>query len=88
MTILRAYEWDRINFTDPKKTKEIADKMGITIDELNSISLYIWFFYINKPNAWLCERRFNCNFFVLKTFATTLATSDTLVGVVYKSSLI
>ena len=37
LTILRAYEWDRINFTDPKKTKLIADKMGITIDELNSI---------------------------------------------------
>ena len=37
LTILRAYEWDRINFTDPKKVKKIADKMKITVDELNSI---------------------------------------------------
>jgi radical SAM superfamily enzyme YgiQ (UPF0313 family) len=37
LTILRAYEWDRINFTDPKKAKKIADKMGITMDELNNI---------------------------------------------------
>ena len=39
LTILRAYEWDRINFTDPKKAKKIADKMGITIDELNNICI-------------------------------------------------
>ena len=37
LTILRAYEWDRINFTDPKKAKKIADRMEITIDELNNI---------------------------------------------------
>tara|TARA_Y100000590_G_C15709347_1_gene1009766 strand:- start:651 stop:2288 length:1638 start_codon:yes stop_codon:yes gene_type:complete len=37
LTILRAYEWDRINFSDPKKKKKIADRMGITIEELNKI---------------------------------------------------
>ena len=37
LTILRAYEWDRINFSDPKKLKKTADRMGITVDELNII---------------------------------------------------
>ena len=37
LTILRAYEWDRINFTDPIKLKKIADRMDISIDELNNI---------------------------------------------------
>ena len=37
LTILRAYEWDRINFSDPKKLKKIADRMEISVDELNSI---------------------------------------------------
>jgi len=37
LTILRAYEWDRINFKDPKKLKRTADRMQITIEELNSI---------------------------------------------------
>jgi len=37
LTILRSYEWDRINFTNPKKLKKIADRMGISINELNDI---------------------------------------------------
>jgi hypothetical protein len=37
LTILRAYEWERINFTDPFKTKKIAERMGVSIDELDSI---------------------------------------------------
>ena len=37
LTILRAYEWDRINFSDPKKLKKIADRMRISVDELNEI---------------------------------------------------
>ena len=37
LTILRAYEWDRINFYDPKKLKKIADRMRISVDELNGI---------------------------------------------------
>jgi len=37
LTILRSYEWDRINFTNPKKLKKIADRMGISINELNNI---------------------------------------------------
>ena len=37
LTILRAYEWDRINFSDPKKLKKTANRMGITADELNVI---------------------------------------------------
>lgn len=37
ISILRAYEWDRINFTDPKKLQKTADIMGITVRELNEI---------------------------------------------------
>ena len=37
LTILRAYEWDRINFYNPKKLKRIADRMAITVEELNQI---------------------------------------------------
>jgi len=37
LTILRAYEWDRINFSDPKKLRRTADRMGISVDELNKI---------------------------------------------------
>lgn len=35
LTILRAYEWDRINFTNRKKRKRTAQMMGITEEELN-----------------------------------------------------
>ncbi len=38
LTILRAYEWDRINFTKPEKRKRIARMMGITEAELNEIA--------------------------------------------------
>ena len=34
---MRAYEWDRINFTDPKKLKKTADRMKISVKELNEI---------------------------------------------------
>ena len=37
LTILRAYEWERINFTDPVRRKRIADRMGITLDDLSVI---------------------------------------------------
>ncbi len=37
LTLLRAFEWDRINFKTPEKCKKIADIMGITIEELNQI---------------------------------------------------
>ena len=37
LTILRAYEWDRINFTDPEKLKKTAKRMSISVDELNTI---------------------------------------------------
>ena len=37
LTILRAYEWDRINFSNPKKLKKIADRMRISVDELNGV---------------------------------------------------
>ena len=37
LTILRAYEWDRINFSNPKKLKKTANRMGISVDELNII---------------------------------------------------
>ena len=37
LTILRAYEWDRINFSNPKKLEKIAKRMAITVEELNKI---------------------------------------------------
>jgi len=37
VAILRAYEWDRINFTNPERRKNIARMMNITEDELNQI---------------------------------------------------
>ena len=37
LTILRAYEWDRINFTKPDKRVKIARMMGITEAELDAI---------------------------------------------------
>ena len=37
LTILRAYEWDRINFTDPKKLAKTAKRMKVSIEELNVI---------------------------------------------------
>lgn len=37
VSILRAYEWDRINFTDPLKRERTAKMMGISLDELNVI---------------------------------------------------
>ena len=37
LTILRAYEWDRINFSNPAKLKKIANRMAITVEELNKI---------------------------------------------------
>jgi radical SAM superfamily enzyme YgiQ (UPF0313 family) len=37
LTILQAYEWDRINFTSPEKRQRTAARMGITEEELNDI---------------------------------------------------
>lgn len=37
ISILRAYEWDRINFTDPAKRKKTADIMNISLEELENI---------------------------------------------------
>ncbi|WP_419786434.1 B12-binding domain-containing radical SAM protein [Pseudodesulfovibrio sp.] len=37
LTVLRAYEWDRINFTDEAKLKRTADMMHISVEELNEI---------------------------------------------------
>jgi radical SAM superfamily enzyme YgiQ (UPF0313 family) len=33
-TILRAYEWDRINFSTPEKVRRTADRMHLTVEEL------------------------------------------------------
>ena len=35
--VLRAYEWDRINFATPKKREKIASMMGVTQEKLNQI---------------------------------------------------
>jgi radical SAM superfamily enzyme YgiQ (UPF0313 family) len=37
LSILRAYEWDRINFTDPMKRIKAAKRMGISESELKSL---------------------------------------------------
>lgn len=37
LTILRAYEWDRINFSDPMKLAKICNMMSITETEMNEI---------------------------------------------------
>jgi radical SAM superfamily enzyme YgiQ (UPF0313 family) len=37
LTILRAFEWDRINFSDPVKLANICLIMGVTLDEMNTI---------------------------------------------------
>jgi len=34
---IRAYEWERINFTNFEKRKNTADRMGITLIELKEI---------------------------------------------------
>lgn len=37
LSILRAYEWDRLNFSTPEKRNRICEAMGITHQELNQI---------------------------------------------------
>ncbi len=37
LTILRAYEWDRINFADPVKRRRTSIEMGVSEDELLQI---------------------------------------------------
>jgi len=37
ISILRAYEWDRINFSNLEKIKKTADIMGVSVDKLNEI---------------------------------------------------
>lgn len=37
LTILRAYEWDRINFSTKEKRESVANMMGISVEELNQI---------------------------------------------------
>jgi hypothetical protein len=35
--ILRAFEWDRVNFTNPEKRKKIEIMMGISEEKLSEI---------------------------------------------------
>ena len=37
ISILRVYEWDRINFSNPEKCKKTAKIMGITLEELGEL---------------------------------------------------
>ncbi len=37
ISILRAYEWDRVNFTNPQKLQKTATMMGVSVDELNGL---------------------------------------------------
>jgi radical SAM superfamily enzyme YgiQ (UPF0313 family) len=36
LKILRAFEWDRINFSTPQKRQKIAEMFGVTMEELDS----------------------------------------------------
>ncbi|MBE3094951.1 MAG: radical SAM protein [Actinobacteria bacterium] len=38
LTILRAYEWDRINFSSKEKIEKIANRMNISCDKLEDIT--------------------------------------------------
>ena len=37
ISILRAYEWDRINFSTPEKRKTVADIWGLSLEEMQQI---------------------------------------------------
>ena len=37
LTTLRAYEWDRINFSRPEKLERIAKQMRVSVEEMNTI---------------------------------------------------
>lgn len=37
MSILRAYEWDRINFSSYEKRKRTADMMGVSVQKLDEM---------------------------------------------------
>jgi len=37
LTILRAYEWERINFSTPEKRARVATMMGISVEELDQL---------------------------------------------------
>jgi hypothetical protein len=37
LTLLRAYEWDRINFSTPERAARTADMMGISVEELEAV---------------------------------------------------
>ena len=37
ISILRAYEWDRINFATPEKIQKMSELWGVSIEELNKI---------------------------------------------------
>ena len=37
LTILRAYEWERINFSTPGKRVRVATMMGISVEELDQL---------------------------------------------------
>lgn len=37
VSVLRAYEWDRINFSTPEKRAKIAKIWGLTIEEMNQV---------------------------------------------------
>lgn len=40
LTILRAYEWDRINFNTPEKCQRVCEMMNISMNELQKIRKY------------------------------------------------
>lgn len=37
LTLLRAFEWDRINFSRPERKRKIARMMGVSVEELDDI---------------------------------------------------
>jgi len=37
VSVLRTYEWDRINFSTPEKRKKVAEIWGLSVEEMNKI---------------------------------------------------
>ena len=57
LTILRAYEWDRINFTDYEKMKRTADMIKVSVEELREIRRNTLKNALQKLSGLVCEEK-------------------------------
>jgi radical SAM superfamily enzyme YgiQ (UPF0313 family) len=55
--ILRAYEWDRINFSTPEKRRKIAKMMNVTEERLDQIRRETLLSVINSISHWRVSHR-------------------------------